>query len=422
MTAYYNEYEPYAAEWLRNLIKKGLIPDGEVDTRSIVDVAPDDLRAFTQCHFFAGIGGWSHALRLAGWPDDRPVWTGSCPCQPFSVAGKGAGTDDPRHLWPQFHRLIAACRPPVVMGEQVAGKAGYGWLDGVRADLEREGYASRGADLPALAVNAPHIRQRLYWVAMDLADAGHMRRGDRPKSGEQELSPSSGLGSSTVDMADAPLIKRNGRGCGDDLGERRGVQEQTRASDSHMADADQGGRGRRPRDGDGERDGQAGERHEDHGLTSGSGEDCLDVADAQQHGRGRQAKPAYDQSQKGDGPADQHGGFGGSSVCSHMADADFRQSSEGRGDACEMCGVPIAECKSKDCPALFGGGGSKYGSFWSDAIWLTGSDGKARRSKPGLPLLAHGVSNRVGRLRAYGNAIVPPLAAEVIRAFMECEP
>ena len=86
-----------------------------------------------------------------------------------------------------------------------------------------------------------------------------------------------------------------------------------------------------------------------------------------------------------------------------------------------MCGVPIAECKSKDCPALFGGGGSKYGSFWDDHVWLTGSDVKSRRSQPGLPLLAYGVSNRVGKLRAYGNAIVPPLAAEVIKAFMETE-
>jgi DNA (cytosine-5)-methyltransferase 1 len=58
---------------------------------------------------------------------------------------------------------------------------------------------------------------------------------------------------------------------------------------------------------------------------------------------------------------------------------------------------------------------------WDDAIWLTGSDGKARRSKSGLPLLAYGVSNRVGRLRAYGNAICAPLAAEVIKAFMETE-
>ena len=123
MTAYYNEIDPYAAEWLRNLIKAGHVADGEVDTRSIVDVQPDELREFTQCHFFAGIAGWSHALRLAGWEDERQIWTGSCPCQPFSVAGQGKGVNDERHLWPHFFRLIRGCRPTVVMGEQVAGNA-----------------------------------------------------------------------------------------------------------------------------------------------------------------------------------------------------------------------------------------------------------------------------------------------------------
>jgi DNA (cytosine-5)-methyltransferase 1 len=80
MTAYYNELDPFAAAWLRNLIAAGLIPQGEVDERSIEDVTPNDLAGFRQCHFFAGIGGWPLALRLAGWPDERPVWTGSCPC------------------------------------------------------------------------------------------------------------------------------------------------------------------------------------------------------------------------------------------------------------------------------------------------------------------------------------------------------
>jgi DNA (cytosine-5)-methyltransferase 1 len=134
--AWYNENAPYPAQWLRNLIQRKLIPDGDVDTRSIADVRPADLRGYTQCHFFAGIGGWSLALRLAGWPDDRPVWTGSCPCQPFSAAGKGRGVDDERHLWPELRRLIGQRRPPVVLGEQVASTAGRAWLDAVRADLE----------------------------------------------------------------------------------------------------------------------------------------------------------------------------------------------------------------------------------------------------------------------------------------------
>jgi DNA (cytosine-5)-methyltransferase 1 len=135
---YYNEFDPYAAQWLRNLIEAGHLPQGEVDTRSIKDVSASDLTGFVQCHFFAGLGGWSHALRLAGWPDDRPVWTGSCPCQPFSAAGTQKGTADDRHLWPVWFNLIRECRPGVVFGEQVEAAINHGWLDLVQSDLERK--------------------------------------------------------------------------------------------------------------------------------------------------------------------------------------------------------------------------------------------------------------------------------------------
>ena len=164
MSAYYNENDPKAAAWLRELIKADLIAPGEVDERSIEDVRPDDLKGFQQCHFFAGIGGWSYALRLAGWEDSREVWTGSCPCQPFSAAGQGKGTADDRHLWPAFYWLISQCSPSVVFGEQVASKDGMAWLAGVQADLEELGYRTAGADLCAAGIGAPHIRQRLWWV------------------------------------------------------------------------------------------------------------------------------------------------------------------------------------------------------------------------------------------------------------------
>jgi len=162
---YYNEHDTKAASWLRQLISAQLIPDGDVDERGIEEVRPEDLRGYTQCHFFAGIGGWSYALQLAGWPADMPVWTGSCPCQPFSVAGRGKGVEDERHLWPVFAELIRACKPPTVFGEQVASKAGRDWLAGVFADLEGMGYQRAGADLCAAGIGAPHIRQRLFWVA-----------------------------------------------------------------------------------------------------------------------------------------------------------------------------------------------------------------------------------------------------------------
>jgi DNA (cytosine-5)-methyltransferase 1 len=165
MTVYYNEFDPFKAEWLRNLVEAGHIALGEVDQRSIVDVKAADLRGYRQCHFFAGIGVWSYALRLAGWSDIREVWTGSCPCQPFSVAGAKRGTEDERHLWPEFYRLIRECRPGCVVGEQVASPAALAWFDAVSANLESSDYAVGPADLPAASDGGSDRRQRLYWMA-----------------------------------------------------------------------------------------------------------------------------------------------------------------------------------------------------------------------------------------------------------------
>jgi DNA (cytosine-5)-methyltransferase 1 len=160
VSAYYNENDPKTAAWLRELIKAGLIADGEVDTRSIVDVEPDDLRGFVQCHFFAGIGGWSYALRLAGWGDDEPVWTFSCPCQRFSSASRGRPVA--ADLWPEQRRLVVAGRPRVFFGEQVA--QARDWFDGLCADVDAVGYEVGAGILPALSVGADHARPRVYFV------------------------------------------------------------------------------------------------------------------------------------------------------------------------------------------------------------------------------------------------------------------
>lgn len=162
---YYNDNDSKSAAWLRELIIGGHISPGVVDERSITEVSPDGVAVHRRAHFFAGIGGWDLAMQISGVPAALSIWSGSCPCQPFSVAGAGRGVDDPRHLWPQFARLIGECRPAVVVGEQVASRAGREWLAGVRADMEAMGYAVGAADLCAPGVAAPHLRQRLYWVA-----------------------------------------------------------------------------------------------------------------------------------------------------------------------------------------------------------------------------------------------------------------
>lgn len=163
---YYNDNDPFICEWVRELIKDGLVPDGEVDSRSITDVSANDVRGFGQCHFFCGILGWPLAFKLAGWPRDQSVWTGSCPCQPFSAAGKQQALSDERDLWPPFFQLIAECRPPIIFGEQVEAAIRWGWLDRICDDLGGEGYTVRAEVWPACSVGAPHIRNRLFWMAL----------------------------------------------------------------------------------------------------------------------------------------------------------------------------------------------------------------------------------------------------------------
>lgn len=354
MTAYYNEIDPYAAQWLRNLIKAGHIAPGDVDERSIVDVRPDDLRGYKQCHFFAGIGGWSIALRLAGWPDDRPVWTGSCPCQPFSAAGAGKAADDERHLWPTWFPLIAECCPPVVFGEQVEAAVGWGWLDVVFSDLETEGYACGAAVLPACGVGGPHIRQRLWFVAD--------RDGKREYRGSEQ----------------------EGRTPGQDEGEMEGHQrERLRAldgrncADGSMAHTDGGYAGAARI----QRSGQHGQRAENGGIGG-----LALPGSAEWRARGAR-RPRADQG----GPHTQ---------------------SSGSGDA---CGVVNATGEQMGLSGRARLAGATAG-FWADADWIDCTDGKRRPVGPGSFPLGHGIQRRTSKLRAYGNAIVPQVAAEFILA------
>lgn len=375
MAAYYNEIDPYAAQWLRNLIAAGLIAPGDVDERDIRDVRPGDIRGYTQCHFFAGIGVWSYALRLAGWPDDRPVWTGSCPCQPFSAAGRGKGFADERHLWPHFHWLIAQCRPPVVFGEQVASKDGLGWWDVVSADLEGTGYTSGAVDTCAAGFGAPHIRQRLYWVAY--ADDARLEGWCEPRR-ERAIERAVGAGGVAGGLADADGRQLAGQSIL--RGVERDGQNARRPEGSGSAPA--------CRDHDGLADAESERWNGRESSSWAARRDCFEdsgdidrLADAEHDGRGRsQGNPAKPHS---DG--------------SHIGIPD--------GGHLALEGQPPT---------------GPTNGHWRDADWLFCRDGKWRPVEPGTFPLAHGASpHRGGRLRAYGNAIVAQAAQAFIESYLD---
>jgi DNA (cytosine-5)-methyltransferase 1 len=355
VAAYYNEIDPYAAQWLRNLIAAGHIAPGEVDERSIEDVRPDDLKQYTQCHFFAGIGVWSYALRLSGWADDEPVWTMSCPCQPFSAAGKGAGFDDERHLWPSAQWLVAERRPAVVFGEQVASKDAEPWLDLVSADLEGLGYAFGATAFPSAGVGAPHIRDRTYFVAHANDARSQGRRGVRERA-VQRIAGARGL-AHELEYAGSCAQQGHGRGravLGSAHAGSAGV-----VADSNEQFGRQGGAldGRRDQRGDAQ-------------SRTGSGGDVMscELADASgERLNGFDPLLQWEKSRR---------------VAGHSVEA------VGRG--------PV-------------------NGFWRAADWISCRDDRWRPVEPGTFPLANGAPARVGRLRAYGNAI----NAEAAKAFIE---
>ena len=396
----YNENEPFAMRWLGQLQERNLIPEGKIDGRSITDIRPEDCDPTS--HFFAGIGGWAYALQLAGWDPARPVWTGSCPCQPFSIAGKGTGTSDKRHLWPIWRDLIAEYRPATIFGEQTSSKLGREWLSGVRTDLEELGYAVGAADLCAASVNAPHRRQRLYWVAY----TGHSgnRRWDGLRDSEAEP-----IGPEREDQ-------RGGQGRQDQAGFRAldvptdGGSEYTGHDPLHGlvnplrggaidndTKAEQGGYG--PQHGLPGPTGASGGGSSE--LANTSSERCDGEPVFLQRGESRQAIPEITGSSEISGRDRE------------LADTTRQCIDRGR-----QTGPRRWDEHTNSSPV-------SLRDFWDDydIAVCTEIDGttRARRIEPGTMPLVTGISNRVGLIKGYGNAIVPQLAATFIRAFLEAE-
>jgi DNA (cytosine-5)-methyltransferase 1 len=391
LRAYYNEIDPFAVAVLKRRIADGSLPPGDVDDRDIRTVQAADLRGYAQVHLFAGIGGFGLAVRLAGWPDDRPLWTGGYPCQPFSVAGVRRGMSDDRYLWPECARLLGALeeRPAWCLFENVDGHRDLG-LDRTLFDLEALGYAGRPFWIPACAVGAPHDRMRVWIVAKGLDDATGARCAGPGRS-----------------EAVAEVWRETWRG-----------EPAGRGGDGRIAVADA--------------EGERKHRSANAARTAGrSGAENARVVGALADAPGLLGRAVV-----GDEPdGDVSGGTG------ELADAGDGQLSKPqrraqRRDGARSTGSPVGELvnSTRDGwgegwaePGVWGGRSTTACASgadsdpWGHAVWVECADGKLRRTEPGLGLLAHGISERVARLRALGNAIVPQVAAQILSAIIASE-
>ena len=470
---YYNEFDPKAAQWLRNLIKAGLIPDGVVDERSIIQVQAADLVGYRQCHFFAGIGGWSLALQLAGWPADRRVWTGSCPCQPYSAAGKQKGDADERNLWPAWYQLLREFnarypeqKPDTIFGEQVDKAIRHGWLDGICRDLEAEGYACGHAVLGAHSVGAkrwieivdeytgdvawrgwvktspPHIRQRLYWVAHSGVPASQRdSRGISAKEeecgGERQPDGYHAVGSANGSEADwvakSDSTGRVTRGAATSTTRHRGAAVADGGWDSRLGDSEQQGLEGHGRDvGAGNEPGRIAADTERSVATAGSADrmgdtKCHESTEPSGEGARSHEEEAAGTSGQSEGRSDadsrlgdtEHDGSHGTQIDRGSGEAG-NHGEEGQDIPCEPAGTGASRVSGGVCQ-----------DFWSDYYLVPCRDGKYRRVESGLRCLVNGVSfeladgstsqesSRTVILKGLGNAIVPQVAAEFIISYME---
>ncbi len=339
-TAYYNEIDPFAAAWLRNLIDAGCIAPGVVDTRSIEEVTANDLK---DSHSAISSPGSASGLTPCGAPDGLTVApSGQVPAPAsHSASQENAGNSTTPATCGHMVLPCIAVPPSRYLGEQVASKDGLAWFDVVQLNLEEAEYAVAVVNLCAAGIGAPHIRQRLFWVA-DATYKQHQKRlsgcaeSHRPRSGR---SPAE----STGYCLPHGLAHTN-----NDSRERRlsGWQDS--------------------------------QREVINGSSGCGGTDSrLAYADNEQRPLTLPAKGYEDISRQWNKNSEAIAGFSSDS------------------------------------------GTSPVNGFWRDADWLFCRDGKWRPVKPGLKPLVNGLAGRVGQVRAYGNAIVAPVAETFIRAYME---
>jgi DNA (cytosine-5)-methyltransferase 1 len=326
---------------------------------------------------------------------------GGIPCQPFSLAGKQKGKEDDRHLWPYMYAIVKSKKPTWVIVENVGGFVNVA-LDDVCLDLETQGYATQSFIIPACSVEAPHKRDRIWILGKLMANAhdtgdrtpGSKADGDRQETieGWQEQSQ---LGSSrsSNDVANAQSNGEDGvlrttesehdqgdtrmesSSCSDGRSERGIAQNVANSKELRNYEHDNGERTQQ------DREHRVSQQPRGEGSLGGT-EDVADTERLRQQGQGELERP-------GNTAQDSDGQTGGSN--------DGRQGSTGQGHT-----------------------QSELGRM-ADGI-PTRLDGHLGfEQEPNIPRVATGIPDRVNRLKALGNSIVPQIVYNIGLAILEEE-
>lgn len=305
------------------------------------------------------------------------VICGGYPCQPFSVAGRQKGEEDPRHLWPEYFRLVRELRPSYVIGENVGGHIRLG-LDSVLEDLDSENYTVRCFSVEAASLGAPHRRERIFWIADRNPNGNNVDQ----KRKIQERASAKSYGTCD-DVSDTQSERRGGRNRGG-----RGAEQR------ELLKTEQEGRAL----------GREAERCSELPGQEGEGE-TTDVADAQSQLGERSESEGNQRGQSETAPGDRSGDT------EHATDTHgeglegtekARNSEEERTIAEQFTARQGAkrseEERGETTFESYLGGGNDGISAWLDGSW-----------ERGIPRVAPSNKLRVPRLKALGNAVLPQL-------------
>ena len=339
------------------------------------------------------------------------IITGGFPCQPFSVAGKQAGTDDDRHLWPVMFRIIQELTPRWVIGENVKGLTNI--QDGVVfetvcSDLEGEGYEVRAFNIPAAGVGAPHRRERLWIVAhrkesMVNTDDVRLEQHNETKE-EPSWWRTSTTFEPTSDVADT-ISDDKGREISRSYEEERRIQEEHRQDDSSARLTSRTSSIRQTNNG-----------HED-------------MEDSRRTLQSRTELRETNEDEVREGYANQHQRSGSTSE-SNVADTYARLSNgtyeevQSRGQTFDTSSEGInnvANTESSnrhDNEAVTRDGGSQTQEVFGDGGSVPG-ESTWWNTEPDVGRVAHGVPGRVYRLKGLGNSIVPQIVEEIGKALIK---
>ncbi len=220
----------------------GLETAGLVDTVGFCDIDKYCHKVLNKhwphVPIFSDIKELNHETLKANGINNIDIITGGYPCQPFSIAGLKKGEEDPRHLWPEYFRLVKELRPTWVIGENVSGHIKQG-LDTVLEDLEGEGYSTRTFSISASGIGANHKRERVWILAhsrcslregteFERTNANEIKEGDANQS---ERSSST----SKSNVANSESFFSNGRGHWKST-EKRNPEGETRRNSSDERD------------------------------------------------------------------------------------------------------------------------------------------------------------------------------------------